>query len=417
MSDYVSPGKAALRSLSIKGVNLLQYTNSVKVFESICKPYLTAQVVIIDNNNLMDNMDIVGGEQCNIAFHSPPNEYVYNCTLQILNLKGRPNPNNLKSVIYTIDLIGPTYFQDKANLVQSGHKGQTGTDAIQQIWGQYLGKEPLSILMGSIGMLGDKEGYTVNSMKPLAAIDDIMKTLLFGGSKTGNVMLFRDRDGVKLAPLEFLFMGMGSQETFIQKETWGANFFDPMIYNAIISAQALTDRNNGGRSSVGEIAGAVKQSKMVFDMFEGKIATYLNAAQQVASGNFGGSVPISSMMQSISQGALGGAPNIQSTNSSLWPRATAPDNKTMEERLFSAQSRGGPQIQIKVAMQTGLNVTVGKGATIRLMPPSGDYQYNIFSYDSGGQYLVTDLVHELTADDSQFNGFTTIQGIKGGMTP
>lgn len=384
---YIEPTKTELLNFYISGADLKQYTYTLRVYESICKPYITAQAILVDNNNIVENLNIKGGELATFRFTSYPNSRVYQQTLSILSITGKQNPNNIKSIIYTFELIGPIYFQDRESLVQEGFIHQTGTQAIQKIFGKYLSKDTLSVLEQSQGMLGDQEGYTVSNMKPFAAIDDIRKYLLFGG-RTGNSLFFRDRDNVKLASLEFLFANMGSQEYYEQRETWAAVFNEPLIYHAIIAAHIEAGRYNVGRAGGGESQAMEKQGKAVFDMFEGimQVADYIKG---------------------------GAAPNQQIANSYRNPRATAPDQKTMSEVRFSSKVRSGHQLLVKVPMQTGINSTIGKGITVTLMPPSGDdLNANPYNYSFSGAWLVTDICHELQTDGKQMAGTTTLQCLR-----
>lgn len=427
MVGFIQPCKARVRSCFLKGVDLTQYTHCVRIYETLLKPYLTAHLTIIDNNNLIENMNIVGGEECQVTFDAPPNnQVIYNATVYVLSLKGQQSPNNLKTQIYEIDFVGPQYFQDKGNLVQKGFGQQTGTAAIASIWGQFM-TGGLNIPVPSIGMIGKQnDPSTIDNKKPFAAIDQIKKMLTFGAYKTGTPLLYHDNKQPNLVPLEHLFATLSSQQLYIQKETWGANFFDNSIYNAIIAAQAQVDaadgeKSTGGRSSMMDIAGALNQGQVVFDMFNGTISKFAQAAK-VAGGQFSGSSVgsiaggIAGNIFQLGAGGLGGAPNIQTTHSNRWDRGSAPDTKTMAERLYSAEARGGPQLQIKVPLQTGLFSTVGKGVTVQLIPPFGDLTNgNPFSSQMSGDWLVKDLVHEVYTDNREVQGTTAMQLMRGGL--
>jgi hypothetical protein len=423
--DYIQPCKGRILSCFLEGTDLQQYVNKISVYESLTKSFLTARIRIIDNNNLMENLNVVGGEQMTFAFDSPPNDRRYEQKMHILDMKGSP-ADNLKSIIYDIDLIGKTYFQDKANLVQDSHKNTTGTAAISKIWNQYLNADQLKILLESTGMIGTQDHpTTTDNEKPLSAIYKLMKLLTFGSVQTGNPLLFRDRENVNLAPLQYLYDTLSAQETYIQKETWGANFFDPLIYNAIIHADSEvnpTDGEGGGRSALQDIAATKTQGQIVFDMYNGTLAVNKRAGS-ISSPGFGSGKSIGSLVSSIaggvlsaSAGSLGGSPNIQATHSKRWPRATAPDTKTMAEKLYSAEARGGPMLRLKVPLQTGINATVGKGVKCQLVPPIGDLtNANMYSYGLSGNWLAKEVCHEVYADDREVQATTSMLLMRGGL--
>lgn len=423
---FISPCKARLRSCFLKGVDIQQYVHCLRVYENLNKPYLTAHLTILDNNNLFENLGIVGSEECSFTFDSPPNNKIYSQSVNLLSIKGHQSPNNLKTQIYEIDLIGKTFFQDKANLVQKSFGQMTGTDAISWVWSNFLnGDKSLKVLMNSIGMIGKQnDPSTIENLKPFAAIEQLKKYLTFSQYKTGVPMLFRDAQAVNLAPLQYLYDNMASQEFFLQKETWGGNFFDPLIYNSIIAAhpEIDSDTSEGGRSNVQDIAATVNQSQVVFDMFSGTLSTFKKGAQ-IGAGTFGSGKSIGQLISSIPSnllslgaGSLGGAPNIQVTQSNRWNRASAPDTKTMAERRYAAEAKGGPQLRIKVPMQSGINVTIGKGITAQLLPPTGDLtNANIFAYGMTGKWLVKELLHEVFTDDREVQATTSMALMRGGL--
>jgi hypothetical protein len=410
-SYWVDPTISQIRSVSILGVDVTSYINAIRIFETVCKPYITGQLTLVDTNNLIENMKIQGGESVQGAFQAPPNESVYEFDTRVLTIKGHPAPNSLKKVIYTIDIIGPLYYADRGALVQSAHKGQTGTSAIQQIFGQYLGTDTLTILQESIGMIGDKQGFTVNNKKPLTAISDISKQSLFPG-QSGNVLMFRDRYGVILSPLDNLMSNLGEgQEFFLQKEVWGFDMDPQWIYHAIIFAASDNSRS-GGRGGMAEVAAVANQSQVTFDMHNAELK--IKDAASIVGGAISSGLNAVTGFLGISPGGLGGTPNVQVHNTQLQPAATAANIKTMAEKMYSAQARGGPQLQWKVPLQTGINVTVGRGAKVTLAPPT-DLAIDPNSVGTNGVYFVTDLAHELVVTDlGDVVGTTTMQGLLGG---
>jgi hypothetical protein len=422
MGTFIKPTDGRVIFCFLNG-DITDYVHCVRIYESLCKPYLTVHLTLIDNDNLIENLGIRGGTRCDVGVQSPPNDYVYQATVFVLNMEGHQSTTNLKTQIYEIDLVGKAYFNDKANIVQKAYTEQ-GTSVIQSIWGQYLqpGGDALKIHRQSDGMLGKQEEKAqTDHKKPFAAIDEIRQYLKFGGQSSPTVF-FRDNVMANLAPLKDLF-NQGSTFSYIQKETWGETWFDPDIYRGIIVAQAEIDQNfsgesSGGAGGTGAIAKAISQGQSVFDFFKGIPVKFTDAAR-MASGNFGSGIAgagsmLSSAIGSIA-GGLGGSPNIQYTNSNRWDRENAPDGKAMGEQSYAAEVKNGPQLKMKVPLQTGFFATVGKRVYAELLPPVGDYfKGNVNSYSMRGDWLVKDLVHELYTDQRDVKGTTTMQLIRGG---
>lgn len=93
---FYKPTEGYLRGVFLDGANITDYVQCVRVYETLCKPYLTVHLTIIDNNNVIENLRIYGGEACQLAFSSPPNPRVYDCYVMVLSLSAQQSPTNLK---------------------------------------------------------------------------------------------------------------------------------------------------------------------------------------------------------------------------------------------------------------------------------------------------------------------------------
>lgn len=405
--SFTQPTKGRIRSLQLAGIDLTLHVNKLEVYESISKPYITAKLTVIDNANLLENSQIVENDPCSFAFDGVTTR-IYEQTLRVLSVNGQTSSQNIRSQIYQIELIGEEYYSDKGNLVQKSFKDLPGTQAIKRLHQEYVGNT-LRVLADSLGPIS-REGYIISSKKPFTAIDDIRQRLTYGQVKSGNTLYFRDRDSSVLAPLELLFQQMGSQETFIQTSTVGKNWYDiATAENVIIAALATVDYNkSAGRMSGAGKAATSSQEKTVFDIQQ-KRAVVQNIAKSITPGQVIGTV---TGLITGKAGRHGGLANYMITDNAHLPLQIDPSMKTEAERLYREIAKSGPVITIKVPIQSGINCTVGKGATLNLLPPMGDVQK--MTSDVSGQYLITDLCHSLAADDRMMNATTTMQCMRGG---
>ena len=242
MIYYIEPCKGQLLNFTIDRIDLSSNVQCIRVFESVSKSYLTAQVIIYDNANIIENINGIGnpvnaGDPASLSFWSPPNLVSYDANLQVLKCKGEQVPDTLKFQIYYLDLIGMVFYQDRVNNVRE-ISVDIGTNAITMLWNKYLGADPLSIKSVSTGMIGSQaQPYTIANQKPLTAISGIMKYMT-SSYNTGEWFIYRDRFGVNLDQLEPMLkranaVNNGGQPVpnnqggfgpgvFVQKETWGA---------------------------------------------------------------------------------------------------------------------------------------------------------------------------------------------------
>jgi hypothetical protein len=401
------PTKARVRSLFLNGFDMTKHVTKISVYETIHKPYLTAKVTIIDNNYLIENMGLVGGEPCSFAFDG--GDYVYENTLYILKVKGMKSNQSLRSQIYDIDLIGIEYYNDKQNIVQRSFKQIPGTAAIAAIHGQFIGGG-LNIVGTSMGPI-DKESYIAAGTHPFKAINDIRQRLNFGGSQSGNCLYFKNKFSMNLGPLEAFMAQATADQTFTQKATWGINWFDVIAaQNAIIAAQAEVDGKDGGRSGMQDVASSASQEKKVWDNRTKKL-TVDKGASKISARVSNISSLLSPILGGGGAGGHGGKPNYTIMDGARLPTSTDPSNMAEAQSLFASLVKNGPRLTVKVPIQSGILVTVGRGCWLNLIPPIGDLD-NVIGNSMTGMYMLTDLCHELFLDDTQMNATTTFQCAK-----
>jgi hypothetical protein len=391
----LQPAKIWLVGLSIAGSDQTRHVMKLTVFETICKPYLTGTLTLQDDNNVINSLGLVGGEAVQFQF-SGGTGLDYDQTLYILSMDGQPSNNNLRSVTYTIQLIGPEYFGDKANMIQKAFPGMTGTSIIQDIHSMFLSSS-IAIPVPSTGLLGEKNSWVASSPKPFKAINDVRKIVTFGGMSGANVY-YRDRYKANLVPVEYLFQGSGGPR-YVQRNTWGSdwrNIFGG--YDAILAAS--TGINQGAsRGGVRAIASASQGERKVTDIFSTK-KTFDDA---ISGSGF------SNLLSSIT-GGHGGQQNFPSFDSTRIPKQNVRD--TGKERSYMAEIASRPQVTIRVPFQTGVASIAGGGCEINLIPPTGDLTAGVSADRVSGSFMICDLMHEIVPGDKDVQGTTTLRAVR-----
>lgn len=173
MSKAVTTTKARVLQCQIKGAELHPYCRKVTIRESICTSYISGEVVLYDNNDVVNGLQLVGGEEVNISFDAPVNPRIYKVKLRVLAIQGEPSPENLKTIIYTISLVGDGYFTDRENLVQdSPPVGTPGASLAQKIWKDCGFLSQLFTLIDA-PIRDATEAFTIQNVKPFTAIAQI----------------------------------------------------------------------------------------------------------------------------------------------------------------------------------------------------------------------------------------------------
>jgi hypothetical protein len=410
----IQPTKARFRSVYIKGVDVLRHVSKIEVYEDICKQFKTGKLTVIDNNDIINNLKLVGSEEVTFAFDNLLGD-IYQDKMNIVSVSGESYTKNKRSTMYTIHLRGEEYFRDKANIVQHSFKNNTATAAVNVLHSKFF-KTGLQIKVPSLGPMALETSHIISSLNPITAIQKIKNLATYAQYKTGSTLYFRDVSGHVVAPLEYLFDTLAPQQTFVQKATWGSNWQDVFgAYNAIIEADTVLDERGSAGRTTQDVASSSQQGNIIFDM---KSKSY------VVNKILGGSVPIGKLAGSADAilnnlkdfavtGGIGGKPNFQVWDTTQTPKNNIPSLKTPEERLYQDAARNGPTVKITVPIQTGIKCTVGKGIFANLLPPSGDMQ-SALTNSVGGLMMVTELVHTVYNNDQSTNGTTTMKCISGG---
>ncbi len=407
------------------------HVNCIRVFEDMCKPYITSQIMIMDNNNMINGLKLEGGDPVSFAFDAHETDgNVYSQQQYILSIDGEESTDNLRTITYTIYTAGRSYFCDKANIVQMADVNKTGANLAARIHNQYVADGGLS-LHSSVGMIAkdDIGGYHVNNKHPFKAIGDVLDRSVGSGVKTGSWMYFRDVSKHVICPLEVLFGSTGSQETFWQKQ-FGTVFEHTLqgadsraghnkpSSHAIMSAKTVVKElpgMGGGRGGGGNIAGAAFGQLNIHDITDR--IEFGSGSTAGTGGNIGGSSALASVGR-FCTGKFGGGFNVFSNDSRRNPIATNQLINAVAENSFQASVKDATHYLVKVPFQSGHHVTIGKYATAELIPPFGDVPGGSsdggkMPQSIGGPMLVARVMHECYFDQRMVQGTTTMEMVSG----
>ena len=389
------------------------HTQAVRIYETMCKPYLTAQLTINDTNNAINALQLRGGERVAIVL-DPGLGKVYETVQYILQIDEQEDPQNFRSKIYQISTASESFFNDRAGMVQRSDSLIPHTSAAEAIHSEYIGTDaPLNIALPSLGMIAKQEigGFITANKKPFKAIGDILARASYGGFKTGSTVYFRNAQEYVMAPLEYLFATMGSQERFIQRQTWGAHWEDVFgggpesSYRAIIRATTKVKEGDKQVGGAAELAAAAKGALNVWDVTKGSEVVMQAASLAAAVAN-----PMAGLISQFGKGKYGGIPNVLQLDTRRNEASTDQSLNMVAQNMFQAQVKDSVNYYIKVPIQTGINVTVGRGFTAKLIPPTGDL--NKGTSLIGGLMLAADVCHEAVFTDALVQGTTSIRGVQ-----
>lgn len=368
---------------STGSANIVNLVRTISVRESICSPYITAELIALDNDNQIPKLGLEGGSQCMFKFDAPGNSKFYQLDMYILDIKGTDSPENIGLKIYTISLVSSEYFTDQRNTVsRPSDLGMTGCVMAQSIWSE-VGGQLLIQPIQDMPLRDGQQPFHVDHVKPLTAIGQIRDIQVYP-DKTGNVLLYRNIVGLHHVPLYFIYMTCSPHEVFIQRETWGINFLH--MFGADMADHSIVALKEHSRATMLDKHAFKTQTKRALDQFAGKFSM--------------------DMFKGI---AMGAGQNFAATNSDRTSAAIDFTNNMDRARIFASCMKAQPQYTVTVPLRTGINMVAGVGCQLDFMPTKDKPNS---PHPASGLYLTTDLIHEVHHDLRNVQGTTVLQVLR-----
>jgi hypothetical protein len=393
----VNINKANVQECSIKGVNVRQLVHCIRVYETMCKPYITSEITLINENNFINVLQLKGGETVTFTILDSQGK-TYSSTQYITGIPEQITSEGIRTEMVSITSASIAYHKDRANMVQSSHLLEPITSSISQIHSMYIGT-PLQIILPSLGMIAKKEigSYIVSNDKPFKAIRDLAARATYGAVPTGSTVYFENKYGHVLGPLQQIFANLDAniQADLIQKDTWGSSWRHMLggmnADHAIIAAKLYKKEEDPSKAG-GTVAQATGTAQYLFDQF-----ARTHVIDKVASG-IGGLFGVKN----------GGMQITQFFDKARNEASVDPSTKTNAEQAFQSAVKESPNYLIKCTIEAGMKITVGLGVSVKFAPPDP----NMTSNPMDGTYLVADICHEVYTDNRVVNGTSTMRAVR-----
>lgn len=434
MKPTYQPTKAFLLQCTINGVSQpVFHVHELKVFEDICKFYLTGQLVIETMLNQFEQF-LQPTAPVVISFEAPRSDdgptKIYTEQFRVYSYDSRPiNSGEEARILHTIQLIGQEYYNDKHNTVVQNFNNMTGTAAAKTLHDQYIGVNGnLSIKVPSTGLIAqERVSHQVVNKKPVKAIHDILDRSVFAQYKSCAPTYFRNKPGYVIAPLEHLLTSSPKAESFVHKPSMATNLVETLYgYNNVVHFRPLAPPGeSSSAASINEISGMLKATSF-FDFKTGNLQSKAGNLANVLKLPFISQIPNfkSNARKMITQATKGkfGAANMFHVLDELMQQRQIDKNgpggyNTSQEALITALTYA-QKYWVTVPLQTGVNVTCGQRISV---------QYPVNNVLVNQTLFVPRLIHHLRisqlkqADNRQesrvlvdINGTTDIYGVLWG---
>jgi hypothetical protein len=404
-----TPTKIQLRNATIAGRNVYAHVQNIKVYESMCTPYIKADITIVDNAGLIaDISESVGGlagQPVTFAFYDGQNYYERKEQV-VFTVDASPSEENKRVQIYNIGTIGVSYVDDRKSFVQKSLRDETAVNGASKIHRTYLNSDRvgLSVISSSRGALAKDTigGYEVSNLKPFKAIEDILKRASYASASNPTVY-YRDANQFVIGSLEDIFRTSFPQTVVQERSTWGASIHDMFerAHYGVIAAGVIVDQEdvNKARSRLHNVAAAAYQNLNIFDaannsIIQDKKATATSLASYVAAS---------------AANKIGGSLNVHQLNSLRNEPSQDPTYKRQQENEFLSKVKDATKYLVKIPIRAGLQCTVGKGIQADLLAPGDGLTRP--SKKVGGHMLIADIMHDCYFDKRTAMATSTFRGV------
>jgi len=210
MSDNFTPGDISVNNFKMTSprgsLDLTHSFVSASIFESIFQPGIIAHIVVLDTDDQLGNLKMVGDETIDIEIDMPDGtSTTYNFAMHKLE-NANMTIKSLNSKTYTLKCVSEEALHAKTNYVQKSFNGLL-SDAVKDIHKNYL----MSTKPITVEDTKGKQNIVIPHYDPFKAIDVIRKRSISDQNKSSTYLYFETRDGGKQSfsyvTLEKLFKG------------------------------------------------------------------------------------------------------------------------------------------------------------------------------------------------------------------
>lgn len=190
------------------------------IYESIFTPGILADITVLDTDDQISTLKLVGDETVDIEFQVPGGQTCkYKFALHAID-NANMAENNLSSKRYLVKAVSEEVLQAKTNYVQKSYKKQI-SDIVKDIHKEYLKSEKEIEVEETKGT----QKIVVPNMNPYRAIDMVRRRAVSNENKSSTYIYYESRsDGgdqiFKFTTIEKLF-GEGTVKTYNQVDTAG----------------------------------------------------------------------------------------------------------------------------------------------------------------------------------------------------
>jgi hypothetical protein len=226
------PGQCDIKEISLsnnaksqqrdKTNGLLDFIQSVDIYESIYTPYIVVDVSITDGASLKETLNLSGGEDFKIKFLGYGNDEPIELSLKLGEISGIITAENLRSKAYKLRMYSNEYLLNSAKTISKSYSTST-ENIVKDIVGSVLGSKKTV----TVESTKDLPVVVIPYMSPFTALSFIRQRSVSTNNQASPLLFFENKYGYFFTSVYSIVQagGAGSKivDTFFQREAIATN--------------------------------------------------------------------------------------------------------------------------------------------------------------------------------------------------
>lgn len=379
-------------------LNLGKCFVTASVYESIFTPGIIADINVLDTDDSLGNLKIVGDETVTFSFAAPGGDTL-DYTFHVNSVENNEGLGSTKAKVYTLRCVSKEAISAKANYVSKSYNTQISS-IISDIHKTFLGSAKSLVVEATQGI----QKIIIPNKKPLEAIDMVRRRATSSKNKSSSYLYFENANGFNFVTMEGLF-GKSPVKYFFNSDAVGAKALTTLTDSNIIHYEIIKQADAMNRVELG----ALKQRIATYDFRTKKYVT--KDVTPSNPSNVGGSGLFNSSTFKNMFGSTFGNFSFIPFDSNNRQNTNIPET-TPDQLAYTAA-----MTQISMVIKVNGDTKVKAGDVIYLnIPQKADITSNI-SNDPliAGNFLVSRIHREIGDAVTRPRYVDYIEVIKGGL--
>ena len=203
-TKFPSAGEVEIKKLDIitpskVKISLLGQLRSLTIYESIDKPFMQCDIVLLDAINLLESLPIVGEETIELSFQTQGVNIPTTLKFNVFQLGGIENSSQNKAQLYTLRCVSSERILNNVNVVQKGYTETIDTIVFDIIL-NYLKTNKNITTEPTKGV----QSLVIPYLAPMEAIDFVRRRAVSTKYPTSNFLFFENKNGFYFRTFEGL---------------------------------------------------------------------------------------------------------------------------------------------------------------------------------------------------------------------